>query len=195
MRKIVVAGAPGAGKTTLVRHLSAILSAPHAELDALFHGPNWTKRPDFEDDLDAFTRQSSWVTEWQYADITPLLLDRADTFIWLDLPLPLVLCRATRRTLRRWVVREELWAGNREQPVWKIFTDRSNIIRWSFASRHHVRDALPTIKRDHPDLHVIRLRHQRDVRCFLAALRRNVAPPSPQRKQCTFPSHSEDHRG
>ena len=39
----------------------------------------------------------------------------ADTLVWLDLPLPLVMGRLLRRTVKRAVTREELWGtGNRE---------------------------------------------------------------------------------
>lgn len=148
------------------------MDIPYAELDALYHGPNWTKRPTFEDDLDRFTSQPAWITEWQYDEARPLLLDRADTFIWLDLPFPLVLWRVTSRTACRWITREELWAGNREQPLWKIFTDRSNIIRWSIASRHVVRDQMPTIRTAHPTLRILRLRRRKHLEQFLTRLER-----------------------
>ncbi len=166
MVKIVVAGSIGAGKSTLAEQLSKELGIPYAEVDALYHGPNWTKRPTFEADVDAFTRQPNWITEWQYDEARPLLADRAELFVWLDLPLPLVLSRVTRRTVRRWLFRQELWAGNREQPLWKIFWDRSNAIRWSLASRHHVPAAVPELRRQHPDLQVVRLKSRKQVREF-----------------------------
>lgn len=168
MKKVVVAGAPGAGKSTFARELARLRGLHYEELDALYHGPGWTRRPSFQADLERFTGQEHWVTEWQYEEARPLLNGRADTLIWLDLPLFVVMNRVTRRTLRRWLLREALWAGNREQPLWRIFTDRSNMIRWSWASRNHVRDALPAVTQDHPDLRIIRLRSRAQVRRFLA---------------------------
>jgi ABC-type iron transport system FetAB ATPase subunit len=41
-RRIAVVGASGNGKTTIARALAARLGAPHVELDALHHGPNWS---------------------------------------------------------------------------------------------------------------------------------------------------------
>ena len=170
-RKVIVAGAPGAGKTSFARAFANLTGAAYTELDALYHGPNWTKRPTFEADLDAFTSQADWITEWQYEEAQPLLAARADTLIWLDFPLPVVLARVTRRTVGRWVRKEELWAGNREQPLWRIFTDPSNMIRWSFASRHAVRDALPEVLAKNPHLAVRRLSSPRQARRFLRAAR------------------------
>ena len=63
-----------------------VLSCPHAELDALHHGPGWTKRPEFEDDVHRGTACPTWASEWQYAAVREVLLDRADLLVWLDLP-------------------------------------------------------------------------------------------------------------
>lgn len=170
MRRIVVAGPSGAGKSTLAAKIAGVQEIPYRELDALYDGPHWTKNADFEETLDRFTSQSAWVTEWQYDSAKPVLLERADTFVWLDLPFPLILWRVTMRTIRRALTHEELWGGNHEPPLHKILTDQSNMIRWSITSRNHVRDVLPGIIQNHPDLHVIRLRSRRQVRELLKAL-------------------------
>lgn len=172
MQKIVVAGPSGAGKSTLARKIAESLAIPYAELDAMYHGPNWTKIPEFEENVDRLTVQTSWITEWQYDDVRPLLLERADTFVWLDLPFPLILWRVTVRTVRRAVTHEALWGGNHEPPLHKIFTDKSNMIRWSIASRNQIRDELPTIVRKHPDLRIVRLRSRRQVKQLLEVLER-----------------------
>src|ERR1700712_3838997 len=85
-RRIVIAGVSGVGKSTLARRLSRILGLRYVELDALFHGPNWTPRESFAADVDDFSRADRWVTEWLYDDARPLLAERSDTLVWLDLP-------------------------------------------------------------------------------------------------------------
>lgn len=170
MQKIVVAGPSGAGKSTVARKIAELLGITYAELDAMYHGPNWTKIPEFEETVDQLTAQPAWITEWQYDEVRSLLLERADTFVWLDLPFPLILWRVTVRTVRRALTHESLWGGNHEPPLHKIFTDKSNMIRWSIASRNQIRDALPSIVREHPDLRIIRLRSRRQVRQLLDVL-------------------------
>lgn len=169
-RRIVVAGTSGAGKTTLSARLGEILCIPHVEMDGLHHGPNWTPRPTFRADVEAFTSQPSWVTEWQYSAVRPLLLERSDLMVWLDLPRSTVMRQVTRRTLERRLRREVLWNGNIEPPLHTIFRDRDHIVRWAWRThalyRGRVQDALAL----RPDLPVVRLTNRGEVDAWSSLL-------------------------
>lgn len=169
-RKVLVAGVSGVGKTTLAARISAAIDAPHTEIDGLFHGPAWEPRASFLDDVEAFTSQDSWVTEWQYSRVRPLLAARADTLVWLDLPVRIALWRLIRRTVRRSRLRVELWNGNVEPPLRRIFVDRDHIIRWGFRTRRKLKGSVPPLEFAYPTLHVVRLRSQRDVETWLRRL-------------------------
>ena len=184
-QKIVVAGVSGAGKTTLAGRIAAVAAMPHVEIDGLFHGAGWTPRPTFLDDVDAFTAEPAWVTEWQYRTARPVLSDRADLLVWLDLPFATVtLPRVVSRTLRRRTRREELWNGNVEPSLRTFFTDREHIVRWSISTRNTYRARIPALTETHPTLPVVRLRSQRQVDAWLAGpLNAAVAaPPRAQRR-------------
>ncbi len=45
MRRIVVIGTTGSGKTTLAQEVAARMGLPHVELDALHWGPGWSEAP------------------------------------------------------------------------------------------------------------------------------------------------------
>lgn len=167
-RRVLVAGVSGSGKSTLARRIGELLDLPYTEVDALHHGAGWTKRPEFEADVDAFTSQGSWVTEWQYSIVRGLLAERADLMVWLDLPYPLVLSRVVRRTLRRRLRREVLWNGNVEPPLHTFFTDPEHVVRWSISTRNLNRQRVPALEAAHPHLVVVRLRRDRDVQRWLA---------------------------
>jgi adenylate kinase family enzyme len=79
---VTVAGVSGSGKSTLARRLGALLGLPYTEMDALHHGPGWTRRPTFESDVRALVTADRWVCEWQYDDARPLLAARADLLVW-----------------------------------------------------------------------------------------------------------------
>jgi adenylate kinase family enzyme len=167
-RKILVAGVTGAGKTTLARRIAASRGIPHTEIDALFHGPNWEPRPTFLADIDAATAGDGWITEWQYHTARPMLLERADTLVWLDHPVPLSLARVTRRTIRRSRSREVLWNGNVEPPLRSIFVDPDNILRWALATQFKLRASVPAAEREHPHLQIVRLSGQRQVERWMS---------------------------
>jgi adenylate kinase family enzyme len=133
-------GCSGSGKTTLAAALARQLRAPHVELDAMYHQPGWTELPDeeFKSRVDLATTPDRWVVDGNYSSVHDVIWTKADTIVWFDLPLFLVLSRTIRRTLRRVVTREELWNGNREpfSNLWSLNPERS-IIAWA-ATRHGV---------------------------------------------------------
>ena len=174
-RRVLVAGVSGSGKTTLARRLAARLDLPCTEIDALFHGPAWTPRATFVEDVRAVVGQEAFVTEWQYRAVRPLLLDEAELVVWLDLPTATTLRQVVARTVRRAVHREVLWNGNVEPPLWTIFTDRDHIVRWAWSTRHSLRDLPATVARQDPPPVLVRLRSRRQVETWV---RRLPAPPS-----------------
>jgi adenylate kinase family enzyme len=170
-RRVLVAGTSGSGKTTLGRRIAAILDVPHTEIDGLYHGPDWTPRPTFLDDVRALVAQDAWVTEWQYRAVRPLLLERAEMLVWLDLPTHVVMRQVITRTLRRRIRREPLWeAGNVEPPLRTFFTWPDHIVRWAWRTRLNLRD-LDTLLADiAPHVILVRLRSRRDVERWVRGL-------------------------
>ena len=135
----MIATASGNGKTTFGRALAERLAVPFVEMDALVHGPGWVETSD--DDLRARVEPilagDEWVVDGTYQrKLGNLVLDAADTVVWLDLPVRVWLPRLMRRTWRRWRRREELWNGNRESLRTTLFSADSVI--W-YAVRNHRR--------------------------------------------------------
>jgi adenylate kinase family enzyme len=166
--RVLVAGTSGSGKTTLARAIAEVLGYPHTELDALHHGPAWTPRPEFADDVARLVAGATWVTEWQYRTVRELLLARADCLVWLDLPRGVVMSRVVRRTLRRRVRREVLWNGNIEPPLRTLLTDPDHIVRWAWRTHTHTAERIDAVLRARPELVVVRLRRPAEVADWLA---------------------------
>src|SRR5215218_3376261 len=118
MRRVaIIASASGNGKTTLGRTVAQRLGVRFVELDPLVHGPNWAETPDDElrRTLGPILAEDGWVIDGDYEHkLGSLVLDAADTIVWLDLPIRVWLPRLARRTARRISGREALWNGNRE---------------------------------------------------------------------------------
>lgn len=165
----MVAGVSGVGKTTLARRIGEVAGLPHTEIDALFHGPDWTPRPSFLDEVRTLAAQDSWVTEWQYTSARPLLAARADVLIWLDLPFwTTTFPRVVGRTVHRRLGLEEIWNGNIEPPFRRILTDPKHIVRWAISTRHKYLDSVPRLEADFEGLSVVRLRSQRQVEHWMS---------------------------
>ena len=108
-RRFAVVGTTGSGKTTVARRISERLSVPHVELDALHWGPDWTPAP-----LQVFRERTvraldgdAWVSDGNYGKVRDIVWRRADTVVWLDYALVVILGRLTWRTLRRIFTQED----------------------------------------------------------------------------------------
>ena len=140
--RIVVIGNTNAGKSTLAAQLAELIGGVHVELDALFWLPNWTEpdSSDFQAKVsDAVEGQPRWASSGNYIGrgAQQILWPRADTLIWLDMPLRTVLHRVVARSWRRWRDRELLWGTNYEEG-WKhlkLWDQEESLI--AFAIRNH----------------------------------------------------------
>lgn len=113
-RRIIILGAPGAGKTTLSERLAARLGIPCHPLDPVaFVDEHWTSRPLDERQrmIADIVAQPCWVAEGGHLGWTDPLIENADHIIWLDPPWWTLLWRATVRRLRRWRRRRPLRLG------------------------------------------------------------------------------------
>lgn len=129
-RRISVVGTSGSGKTTLAHQISQHLAIPHIELDAIYHQPNWTETPleIFRQRVEESLNSESWVVDGNYSKVRDIVWSRADTVVWLDYTLPLIMKRVVWRTLKRVIRQEELWNGNRE--TWGIFFSKYSMPLW-----------------------------------------------------------------
>lgn len=180
-RRVLIAGVTGSGKTTLARRIGALWGLRHIEIDGLFHGPNWTPRPQFLDDVRSFAAEDRWITEWQYGGkgTHRILGPRAQLVIWLDYPYRVVRNRLLRRTLMRRLLRTRLWNGNVEKPLWRRLGDEpeANILRWQTHTLHKWGERMPQIAEEFPHLAIVRLRTPREAERWL----RTNSPALPRR--------------
>lgn len=173
MRRVHVVGTSGSGKTTVAQLLAARLGVPHVELDALYWEPGWTGSPP-----EAFRRRVSealngeaWVVDGNYSRVRDIIWGRADTVVWLDFPLAVIMGRLLWRTLSRIVTCEELWHGNRESAR-MTFCSRESILLWALTTYRRRRREYPALfaQPEHAHLRIIHLRSPRATRAWLAAL-------------------------
>jgi adenylate kinase family enzyme len=172
-RVAIIASASGCGKSTVGRALAESLGVPYVELDAIHHQPGWT-----ELDADELRRRvepivagQRWVIDGSYrGKLGDLVLERADTVVWLDLPRRVWLPRLLRRTARRVVLREELWNGNRES-LRNVFAGRDSLLAFALRNEGRRRQRYP---RELARFRVARLRTQAEVDAFVRSASRTL---------------------
>lgn len=101
MRRVMIVGQPGAGKSTLAARIGAITGLPVVHIDHIHWRPGWQERPRAEKTAmcRAVHAQERWVFEGGHSVTWPERLARCDTVIWLDIP---VCVRLWRVLVRSW---------------------------------------------------------------------------------------------
>ena len=175
MDRIAVVGNSGSGKSTLARRVAGAIDAPHVELDAIYHQPGWQPLPEeeFRDRVRAAAAGERWVIDGNYSVVRDLVWARADTVLWLDLPRATVMRQLVSRTLRRGLLRMELWNGNRETLRNFIRRDpQESIIMWAWTRHHLYRERYEALAAapEWAHLRFVRLTSPRDAATLVARL-------------------------
>ncbi len=118
MKKILVIGSGGAGKSTFARRLSQILDIEVIHLDALYWNPGWVEppKPEWRERVEELLRRDSWIMDGNYSGTLDLRLAACDTVIFLDIARAVCLWRV----LKRWMLyrnrsRPDMAEGCREK--------------------------------------------------------------------------------
>jgi hypothetical protein len=148
------------------------------ELDSLFWGPDWVPVPRdvFRERVAEALDGDAWTTDGNYSVARDIIWTRADTLVWLDYSLIVVMGRLLSRTTCRVVSREELWSGNRET-FGGAFLSRDSIILYALRTYHRRRQEYPELLRlpQYEHLHVVHLQSPRAAHQWLETCRTSSA--------------------
>ena len=99
MRRVLVIGSPGAGKSTFARALAGRIGLPLVHLDVEYHLPGWVEPEEaaWRARLDSLVASDRWIMDGNYGGSLDFRLARANTAILLDYPTSLCLWRAVKR--------------------------------------------------------------------------------------------------
>lgn len=151
MKRVVVFGRGGAGKSTFSRHLGSITGLPVIELDKIYWDQNlrvltpdeWTERQL------PVVQKDTWIIDGDLGpyDVTAHRLARADTVIFIDTSLFTCVWRALRRSRQRL----DFWE-------W--------VVNWRRKYRPQI---LGDIQKNAPTAQVVILRNRKDIENWLVS--------------------------
>ena len=166
MKRILVLGSSGSGKSTFARRLGKQLGIAVIHLDSHYWEPDWTNTADkqWELKLAHLLEKESWIMDGNYPSSLSQRMAYADTVIFLDLNRVVCLWRCIRRYLRyKGENRPELAPGCNE----KIDRD---FLRWIWKYPVEVKPAVLAAISAHTGLQVNILKGTRAVDSYLEAL-------------------------
>jgi adenylate kinase family enzyme len=102
MKKVLVIGSGGAGKSTFARDLGTLLNIDVIHLDALYWHPGWveTPRTEWRKVIEGLVRRDAWIIDGNYSNTLDFRLEACDTVIFLDMARFICLWRVLARAIR-----------------------------------------------------------------------------------------------
>lgn len=165
MRKVLIIGSGGAGKSTLANRLGALLGIEVLHLDKLYWQAGWVEpgKAEWLKRVEELVKRDSWIMDGNYSGTLEVRLGACDTVIFLDLPRTLCLWRIMKRALLyRNRSRPDMAEGCNER-----LTLEFALWVWNYARRSRPK-VLRLLESKRETKRVIRLRSQAEVESFLA---------------------------
>lgn len=168
MQRIMVLGvSSGVGKSTFSRRLSDILDIPVHHLDAYFWKPGWVESSDseFGEKQKSLVEEDRWIIEGNYTGTYEIREQKADTIIYLELPLAVCLYRVVkRRVTNHGKTRPDMASGCPE----KLDKGFLTFIISTYSNRKiKMRKRMKQFIESNPENQVIFLRTQKEIDAFL----------------------------
>ncbi|HEX8559947.1 MAG TPA: DNA topology modulation protein [Pyrinomonadaceae bacterium] len=165
MRRILVIGSGGAGKSTLARRLGRRLGLEVLHLDAFFWRPGWVETPkdEWRRTVEGLCGREAWVMDGNFSGTLDVRLAACDTVVFLDLPRAVCLWRVLKRlAMYRNGRRPDMAEGCGERLDLKFLH-----WVWTFPSRSRPK-VLARLAEMAAGKRVVRLRSDAEVERFLA---------------------------
>lgn len=167
VRKILVIGSGGAGKSTFARRLGEMLGLEVIHLDTAYWRPGWTPTPkdEWARKVEELCRGESWVMDGNFSGTLEPRLDACDTVIFLDLPRTVCVWRVLKRAVMyRNTPRPDMAEGCREK-----FDLEFLLWVWNYPARSRPK-VLALLEKYAEGKNIIRLRSAAEAERFLNRL-------------------------
>ncbi|MEM6964853.1 MAG: AAA family ATPase [Bacteroidota bacterium] len=148
MKRVMILGCCGSGKSTFAKKIHQINALPLIHLDAHYWKPNWVEstEEEWQAKVNELAAGEQWIMDGNYSGTWHLRIPRADTLIFLDKPTSVCLYRVIKRIFQhRGKVRSDMREGCYERWDWD-FLHYVMVFRWT--RRRRLLRQLDAVKKD-----------------------------------------------
>jgi adenylate kinase family enzyme len=169
MKRVLVIGSGGAGKTTFATALAAQTGLPLIHLDRIYWRPGWVETPkaEWEAAVREMIAAERWILDGNYGGTLPERLDACDTVIFFDFPRLVCLRQVLARRLRH-IGRGRVDLAERcpERLTWSFL-----VWIWTYPAKRRA-GILARLGKLRPDQRAVVLRSRAEVERFLETVGR-----------------------
>ena len=168
MKRVLVIGPGGAGKSTFARQLGELLNLEVKHLDKLYWRAGWQEpaKAEWVAKVKQLATEESWIMDGNFGGTLEVRVEQSDTIIFLDMPRLLCLWRITKRRL--------LYGGRSRPDMAEGCPERLNweFMRWVWDYSHTSRPRVVKLLHENSETkQIVWLRSRAEVRGFLERLR------------------------
>ena len=165
MKKVIILGSPGAGKSTFAKRLHDKTALPLIHLDYYYHQSKYDylhNREAWIARVKDLIKGDTWIIDGNYQSSIPLRCNAADTIILFDLPRWLCLYRVIKRRVH--------FRNKKRDDMPSEWVEKANGTFMKFVWRFN-KDQLPPIRRvlqENSKKEIIVFKKSSDIEDFLA---------------------------
>ena len=163
MKRVIVIGCGGAGKSTFSRNLSDKLDIPVYHLDKLFWNRGWISTPqdEFDNKIQELANRDKWIIDGNYIRTFDMRAERADTIIFINMPTYVCFYRVIkRRVMYKDKSRPDMAEGCPESIDFEFF-------KWVLTYNKKIRPRILEKLKKYNDKTVIILNSEKEVKDFI----------------------------
>ena len=170
MKRIMVIGCSGSGKSTFSRKLHEVTQLPVVHLDQKYWKPNWVESTDEEwrKTISEIVKEDEWIMDGNYSGTWDLRIPRADTIIFIDKPTYVCLYRTTKRIISHY--------GKTRPDMTKGCPERFDLQFFHYVLTYNLRrrkSNLRKLENWKNEKQVFVLREEEDIKAFFEDIKRS----------------------